>query len=116
MNSIHPHNVRDLALSVSLGNIVMVAKEGGDFRDPLSAMASISGASQNNPYLMLIGPGVFNLSETLIIKRFVGIAGSGRNTTVLKGTISGSSKDTVALMRSLSGTSDVSSLSFADRM
>ncbi len=66
-----------------LKNIVTVAKKNGDFTDPVAAMASISDASSANPYLMVIAPGVYNLTQSLVTKPFVDIAGSGRGVTKL---------------------------------
>lgn len=73
-----------------LANIVTVAKANGDFSNPITAMASITNASATNPYLLVIAPGVYNLgSNTLMMKPYVEVAGSGMNATVLSGTASG---------------------------
>ena len=68
--------------------IVTVSPEGGDFTDPLAALASINDASADNPYLVLIGPGVYTVTDTLAMKPFVDIAGAGREATKLTGAIS----------------------------
>ena len=73
-----------------LKNIVTVAKANGDFTNPVAAVNSISDASANNPYLVVIGPGVYTLTQTLVMKEYVDIAGSGENVTKLQGAISGS--------------------------
>ena len=70
-----------------LNNLVTVSAKGGDFTDPVAAVNSID-ASADNPYLVLIGPGVYELTQTLVMKPYVSIAGSGRDATTLRGVIS----------------------------
>ena len=78
-----------LGAAKQLGNVVTVAKQHGDFTDPAAAMASITDASEDNPYLLLIGPGVYTLSRQLVAKPYVRIQGSGVGTTILKGAVAG---------------------------
>lgn len=73
-----------------LQNVVTVSPRNGDFTDPVAAVNSITGASAANPYLVLIGPGVYTLTQPLPMKPFVTIAGSGREATTLTGSISSS--------------------------
>ena len=61
----------------SLKNVVTVAKGKGQFTDPVAAVNSISDASVDNPYLVVIGPGVYTLTQTLVMKEYVDIEGSG---------------------------------------
>ncbi|MDH3328623.1 MAG: hypothetical protein OEM01_05265, partial [Desulfobulbaceae bacterium] len=79
--------------SKKLANIITVAKSGGDFTNPVAAVASITDASGSNSYLVVIGPGSYTLTEPLIMKRNVSIAGSGRNATTLTGYISSATAD-----------------------
>jgi hypothetical protein len=71
-----------------LQNIVTVALSGGDFTDPVAAVASITDASETNPYMVYIAPGVYTLTKTLEMKEYVDVRGSGQNVTELKGAIS----------------------------
>lgn len=71
-----------------LKNVVIVSAKGGDFTDPVAAVNSITDASESNPYLVLIGPGVYTLTQTLVMKPYVTIAGSGQEATILTGAIS----------------------------
>jgi len=64
-----------------LSNIVTVAKENGDFSDPVEAVNSITDASASNPYLVVIAPGSYAISEALQMKEWVSIAGSGEKVT-----------------------------------
>ena len=67
-----------------ISNVVTVAKNEGDFRDPVIAMNSINDASADNPYLIVIAPGTYSLTETLEVKSFVSIIGSGQRTTSIE--------------------------------
>ena len=69
-------------------NVVTVAKSGGKFTDVNAAMDSITDASENNPYLVLIGPGVYTMTTPLQLKAYVTVMGSGEQATLLKGAIS----------------------------
>lgn len=59
-----------------------------DFTDPVAAVNSVTDASEANPYLVLIGPGVYTLTQPLNMKPYVTIAGSGQDVTILTGAIS----------------------------
>jgi hypothetical protein len=66
-------------------NVVVVAKSGGDFADPIAAMDSIADASATNPYVVKIMPGSYDLgSSYLTMKEYVDVEGSGTNITVIK--------------------------------
>lgn len=68
-----------------LKNIVTVAKANGNFADPVAAVNSIKDASVSNPYLVVIGPGIYTITQTLQMKEYVDITGSGENVTKLIG-------------------------------
>ena len=76
-----------------LNNVVTVSATGGDYTDPVAAVNSITDASAANPYLVLIGPGVYTLTQTLVMKPYVTVAGSGQGATKLTGAISSSAAD-----------------------
>ena len=71
-----------------LKNIITVAKANGNFTDPRAAVNSITDASATNPYLVVIGPGVYTITHTVQMKPYVEITGSGENVTKLTGAIS----------------------------
>ena len=71
-----------------LKNIVTVAKANGMFTDPVAALNSITDASVTNPYLVVIGPGVYTVTAPVVMKEWVDITGSGENVTKIKGAIS----------------------------
>jgi len=66
-------------------NVVVVAKSGGDYVDPIQAVSSITTASAANPWLVKIMPGVYDLGmASLQMKAYVDLEGSGRDNAVLK--------------------------------
>jgi hypothetical protein len=71
-----------------LQNVVTVAKGNGKFTNPVAAVNSITDASATNPYLILIAPGTYTLTTTLVMKPYVDITGSGEDITKLTGAIS----------------------------
>lgn len=79
-----------------LSNVISVSPANGDFTDPVAAINSISDAAFDNPYTIVIGPGLYELSEPLEMKSYVDIVGSGTNATVLQGSFSGTSATSVA--------------------
>jgi pectin methylesterase-like acyl-CoA thioesterase len=67
-------------------NVVVVAKSGGDFTDIAAAIGSITDASVTNPYLLKIMPGVYDIGiNTIQMKEYVDIEGSGENSTKITG-------------------------------
>lgn len=99
-----------LSLAKKLGNVVTVAKSGGDFTTPAAAMASISDARYDNPYIIVIGPGIYQLSETLVMKNYVSVIGSGQFATILRGAISTVYADQRSALVSGRGTGELSNL------
>ncbi|MFT6005551.1 MAG: hypothetical protein ACI9SX_000517 [Pseudoalteromonas tetraodonis] len=76
-----------------LKNIITVSEEDGDFTDPIAALASIpilgpDAPSVDNPYLIVIGPGIYSLESILFMRLFVGITSSGVTKTILRGSSS----------------------------
>lgn len=63
-------------------NIITVAKRGGDFDTINDALNVITDATINNPYLIQVGPGVFNESP-IVMKEYVKLVGSGTNDTII---------------------------------
>ncbi len=59
-------------------NIITVAKSGGDFSAVQSAINSITDASENNPYTIILYPGIYN--EKITLKNYVSLIGIDRQT------------------------------------
>ena len=81
-----------------LKNVVLVAKSGGDFADPIAALNSISDADYLSPYQIFIAPGEYTLSSPLLMKPFVDVRGSGAGVTTLRGEFGSSTLDASAAM------------------
>jgi hypothetical protein len=88
-----------MASAKPLQNVVTVAKAYGNFTDPVAAVNSITDASATNPYLVLIAPGTYTLTTTLVMKPYVDISGSGENITKLTGAISNTNEVTSAIIK-----------------
>ncbi len=78
------------------GNVAVVAQKGGDYTDPVVAMAGISSwcgtPSSANPCLMKIMPGAYDIgSNTLEMQQYVDVEGSGENITSVLSSISSAS-------------------------
>jgi hypothetical protein len=67
------------ALARSLGNVVRVGKTRGDFTSIQAALDAVTTASAANPFLVLVGPGVF--TERVAMKPFVDVHGAGEGVT-----------------------------------
>ncbi len=78
--------IQDGVFQKKYANVIVVAKSGGDFTDPVLAVGSITNASSSNPYLVKITSGVYSIgSNRLVMKPYVDIEGSGEITTRITG-------------------------------
>ncbi len=71
--------------AASLANVITVSRSGGDFTDPVSALNSITDNEAGNTYIIMIGPGIYDLTEPLVMKPFVNFHGSGKFVTLIRG-------------------------------
>jgi len=68
--------------------VIIVAPSGGDFTSPVDALNSITGSSSTNPYLVKIMPGIYDIgSNSVNMKSYVDIEGSGQSVTIIKGNV-----------------------------
>jgi len=70
----------------------VVARDGGDYANPLQAMDALSSwcgsPSVDNPCLLRIMPGGYNIAtNSLEMRPYVDIEGAGENMTMIRGTI-----------------------------
>ena len=70
--------------------VVKVQKDPGDgeFSDIQAAIDSITDAAQDKPYLVDIGPGIYDITATIVMKEWVYLRGE-RDTTILSITSGG---------------------------
>jgi len=97
-----------------LQNVVTVAKGNSKFTNPVAAVNSITDASATNPYLVLIAPGTYTLTTTLVMKPYVDISGSGENITSLTGAISSANLDETAAIVKGANHTTLSNLSISN--
>ena len=61
--------------------VIWVATAGGDFTNIDAALASISGNSSSNRFVIKVAPGTYMIANTVVLKDYVDIEGSGEDTT-----------------------------------
>ncbi len=66
--------------------VLRVSATGGDYTSLSTAISSISDATIANPYLVIVGPGIFSLSSPITIPSGVHVRGSGMHTTTVTST------------------------------
>ena len=80
------------AFQQKYGNVVVVAKSGGDYTSIQAALTDITGVSDTNRYLVWVAPGIY--TETVTMKQYVDIEGAGELLTTISsggaaGTVTG---------------------------
>jgi len=88
--------IQDGVFQKKISNMIVVAKSGGDFDDIISAISSISDASEYNPYIIKVMPGVYNLSASLWLKNYVSLEGSGTLNTIINGSLHGANHSAIS--------------------
>lgn len=84
----------------NLMNVVTVSAKYGDYTSPVEAMNSIGETGPGNRYLIVIGPGVYEVSSAIIMKEWVTIQGAGREATEITGAVSyGGPNETSAIVK-----------------
>ena len=61
-----------------------MAKSGAEFDSVAEALDSITDASADNPYVVLVFPGTYVETELVTVKEFVTLRGAGQNVTILR--------------------------------
>jgi len=87
-----------IPIKIKSANTVVVSKHGGDFKDIVLALASITDANKSNPYLIKIAEGEYEISSPLQMKEYVDIVGSGTNKTILSRETGGSTNSLAAVI------------------
>ncbi len=95
-----------------IANVLVVAKQNGDFTSPVAALNSITDASKSNPYLVAIAPGEYQLgSAQIVLKPYVELVGSGRIVTRLIASRGSATDDASAAVIAAADNSSISNLS-----
>jgi hypothetical protein len=82
------------------GRVAIVAKSGGDYTNPATAMANYDtwcpSRSDTNPCLVKIMTGVYDIgTSSVVMQPYIDIEGSGENMTVIQGSINSPSAGVV---------------------
>lgn len=77
-------SIRAAQQSLCTCNVIVVAKNNGDFTSVSAAMSSITTTSSSNRYLVWVGPGVYTESNLVQVKAYVHLQGAGPNATVVE--------------------------------
>lgn len=80
---------------VPYANVIVVSPSGGDFTSIQAAIDSVTDASAVNPYLIWIGPGVYE--EPVTTKDGIDLHGAGRDLVVIRSPLPGSTGSLVTL-------------------
>lgn len=58
-----------------VNTLITVAKSGGEFNDIVAAIASVTDASADNPYVVYVSPGIYTvgLDQQIVIKDYVSL-------------------------------------------
>lgn len=98
-------------LSSNLKNIITVSPANGDFATVEAAITAVATkASKLNPFLIVIGPGIYRVSSSLKMVPYVNLKGSGVGITIIEGNIGFSAYSNAAAILAMSDNSQVSSL------
>jgi len=82
--TISASKIEDGVFQKKYANVVVVAKSGGDYTSPVSALSAITDASSSNPYLVKVMPGLYDLgTSSLQMKSYVDLEGSGPDSTII---------------------------------
>ncbi|MBX7137391.1 MAG: hypothetical protein K1X83_05355 [Oligoflexia bacterium] len=97
--------VSDLETETRDDHVIRVSVSGGDYSSLATAIAAISDAAEDNPYLVIVGPGSFAVDSALTIPSGVHVRGAGMYATTLEGSISAGSVASGCLLNLSSGAS-----------
>ena len=98
---VFPDGTRQMSAAIGYARTVLVSPiEGGTIQQNgtalRTALDSIADASADKPYLLKIEPGIYDIgANTLQMKQYVDIEGSGENTTVIEGSLDSSTAGVV---------------------
>jgi len=79
------HN-HDSIYQKKYANVIVVAQSGGDYTDLIAAASfANTAASVNNPYLIKVMPGIYNVSQSVNLNPYVSLDGAGTTATIIRG-------------------------------
>ncbi len=76
-------------------NVIVVAKSGGQFTTIQGAIDSITGASNENRFLVWVAPAIYE--ERITIPSYVTVRGAGKDLTTIKATGGATLEDSIAV-------------------
>ena len=85
--------------AANYANVIVVAKSGGDFANPLDAVASITNATETNPWVIQVMPGVYDLGGgALVLKPYVHLRGMGAASSKIVGNVVANNDNEVSFL------------------
>ena len=109
-------SLQDLSSMVSQGaadkpsQTVVVAKSGGDFESVAAAVDSISDASVDKPYAVLVFPGIYDESDLVQVGPFIHLRGVSRDASIIRGDRTSNVQNNTAAIVELLDMSSISNL------
>ncbi len=73
-------------------NVLVVSPSGAAFTSVAAALASINDASETNPYVVYVAPGVYEETELCEVQSFVTLLGAGPAASIVRSSRTGNSQ------------------------
>lgn len=103
------------ALASGPADLIEVSPTGADFTSVAEALASITDASADRPFVVLVYPGVYTETELLLVPSFVHLKGLSRESVVIEGNRTAATQSDAAAIARLESDAKISDLTLINR-